>query len=447
VSGVDLPVGRPPALGIAVLSAGAGWEPALLPLLDDPTVGLHLVRRCVDVAELLAVATAGSVRVAIVDAGAPRVDRETVDRLRRAGVCTLLVEAARGDGRAPVDLGAADLVGADEPPATLVGRARAIATTPARGWSAAAPTPASLTPAPPAPGDPRGRLVVVWGPGGAPGRSTVAVNLATELSRRGRGVLLVDADAAGGAVGTMLGVTDDAPGVAAACRSALRGRLDPEVLAGLAVALDPGLRLLTWTSRPDRWRELRPSALAVLWDACRALADDVVVDVAPGLAGDEPDPLEPMLVGPSAATRSALEAADLVLAVGAADPLGLLRLVQGLDVLAETAATGPPDLVLNRVRAGTAGYRPRRQVREVVGRFVDTEPLAYLPDDPRATDAALRAGRALADAAPSSALRRAVQALAAALDPATGPLTRMPVGPGHGRRRRVPASTGLRSGA
>jgi len=432
VSGVDLPGGRPPALGVAVLSGGARWEPAVLPLLDDPAAGLHLVRRCVDVAELLAVAAAGWVRVAVVDSAAARVDRDTVDRLRRLGVPTLLVEDGPTRSPAAADLGAADLVAAGEAPAVLLGRARALA-------RRSRPEPAP--PAPAASGSgvqtdlATGRIMVVWGPGGAPGRSTVAVNLAGELARRGRRVLLVDADAAGGAVATMLGLVEDAPGVAAACRSALRGRLDAAVLASLAVGLDDRFRVLTGSSRPDRWRELRPAALDVLWDVCRSLADVVVVDVAPGLSGDEPDPLEPLLAGPSAATRSALQAADLVLAVAAADPLGLLRLVHGLDLLAEADPQLAPAVVVNRVRSGTAGHRPRHQVREALGRAAGREVAAYLPDDPRATDAALRAGRSLGDVAPSSSLRRALQALAASVDPSL-PAAPPTVGAGPRRRRR-----------
>src|SRR4029079_11771197 len=44
----------------------------------------------------------------------------------------------------------------------------------------------------------RGSVVAVWGPTGAPGRTTVAVTLADELSRLGSSSLLVDADVCGG---------------------------------------------------------------------------------------------------------------------------------------------------------------------------------------------------------------------------------------------------------
>src|SRR4029077_16527943 len=52
----------------------------------------------------------------------------------------------------------------------------------------------------------RGSVVAVWGPTGAPGRTTVAVTLADELSRLGASSLLVDADVDGGGGAGGLGV-------------------------------------------------------------------------------------------------------------------------------------------------------------------------------------------------------------------------------------------------
>jgi Mrp family chromosome partitioning ATPase len=67
-------------------------------------------------------------------------------------------------------------------------------------------SPAEPSPAPPAaaePPPPAGRgdaphaRLAVWGPKGAPGRTTVAVNLAFEAARLVGEVLLVDADTYG----------------------------------------------------------------------------------------------------------------------------------------------------------------------------------------------------------------------------------------------------------
>ena len=79
---------------------------------------------------------------------------------------------------------------------------------------------------------PRGRAPSVrpssrcGGPPGAPGRTTVATTLAAEIAGRGVEVLLVDADTYGGCVAQTLGLLDEAPGIAAACRAADQGLLD-----------------------------------------------------------------------------------------------------------------------------------------------------------------------------------------------------------------------------
>jgi len=76
----------------------------------------------------------------------------------------------------------------------------------ARAALAAEPGEEEAAPAPPdqiatlPEGDARHLLAAVWGPKGAPGRTTVAVNLAFEAAAAGGEVLLVDADTYGGAV-------------------------------------------------------------------------------------------------------------------------------------------------------------------------------------------------------------------------------------------------------
>ena len=63
-------------------------------------------------------------------------------------------------------------------------------------------------------------------PTGAPGRTTVAVGVATELAAAGTPTLLADADVYGGVVAQVLGFLDEAPGLAAAARLANNGQLD-----------------------------------------------------------------------------------------------------------------------------------------------------------------------------------------------------------------------------
>ncbi len=75
-----------------------------------------------------------------------------------------------------------------------------------------------------------GRVLVVWGPAGAPGRTTVAVGLASEIAAAGHECLLLDVDAYGGAVAQHLGVLDEVSGLLAAARAANAGQLDEDRL-------------------------------------------------------------------------------------------------------------------------------------------------------------------------------------------------------------------------
>ena len=71
----------------------------------------------------------------------------------------------------------------------------------------------------------RGTVVTVWGPGGAPGRSSLAIAIAAELGAAGVYTALGDADTHGASIAPALGLLDEAPGFAAACRLAGAGAL------------------------------------------------------------------------------------------------------------------------------------------------------------------------------------------------------------------------------
>src|SRR5690606_7661228 len=62
----------------------------------------------------------------------------------------------------------------------------------------------------------RGTVVVVWGPHGAPGRTSLAIALAAEFAAAGLRTVLADADTHAASVAPSLGLLDEAPGFAAA---------------------------------------------------------------------------------------------------------------------------------------------------------------------------------------------------------------------------------------
>src|SRR5690625_3229622 len=187
-------------------------EAELVALVDAQGTGLRVVRRCADVPEVMAAGLAGLGSLAVLSADLPGVDRPVLGRLAGAGLRTVLIAAADDLPRCRA-LGATIVVTAESGPEAW---ARAV-TQLARADPAPEPAPAR----PEAPENPvaaeQGRIAVVWGPRGAPGRTTVAANLAHELSAHGQ-ALLIDADTEAPSVTQLLGVLDETAGIAAAAR-------------------------------------------------------------------------------------------------------------------------------------------------------------------------------------------------------------------------------------
>ncbi|ACZ31514.1 hypothetical protein Xcel_2499 [Xylanimonas cellulosilytica DSM 15894] len=427
------------AAQVTVLAAVRGTaETEVVLALGVPGSGTTVTRRCGDVVELLAAAAAGAGAVAVVSGDLPGLDRETVarlhgsgvrvvaladghgaERLRALGVDTVLdgaVAAAVGDGLLDAIRDAADGPGLPAVPAE-------------GGAPSPLPDGAPTTP---------GRVVAVWGPVGAPGRTTVALELAAALAglgpaagRRGRGgrhthrtertdprdVLLVDADTYGSSLAMRLGLLDDAPGLAAACRAAGQGALDVASLARQSPVVAPGLRVLTGLTRAARWPEVPASSLEVVLERARELAAFTVVDTAAPVEADEVLMYDTHAPQRNAATLTALAEADDVVVVGAADPVGIQRLVRALEELREAPVVvpAPTAVVVNRTRASAVGPGPEAAVREAMARYAGLDDVVVVPDDAAGLDGALLAGRSLAEHAPGSPVRTAIAELAARL--------------------------------
>ncbi len=263
----------------------------------------------------------------------------------------------------------------------------------------------------------RGRVIAVWGPGGAPGRTSLAIALAAELAATGASVALADADTHGAAVAPSLGLLDEAPGFAAACRLAGTGSLTSAELDRVATQHRGEFRVLTGIGRPARWPELTAERVGGVLDAVRGWVAATVVDVAASLEQDEELVSDVAAPRRNAATVEALRRADRVVAVGAADPVGLARFLRGHAELLEHV---PPDritVVINKVRASVIGLDPAAQVRATLERFGGIVPAHLVPWDGAGFDAALLRGRSLGEAASRSPARAVIRKLAADLAP------------------------------
>ncbi|CAI3801147.1 AAA family ATPase [Pseudarthrobacter sp. MM222] len=402
---------------------------------DDLVGGLErlhgpvsVVRRCRELAELLAACQSGLARAAVVAEGSQELTASLVDRLSAVGVAVLALtdspeEAARLRGIGV----AAELPGVDA--AALAGSIMGAvaqlggAVQPALGADLAFGAGADFRPAGGGPGQGppdagTGQIIAVWGPAGSPGRTLVAANIAGELAATGKSVLLVDADSYGASVAGVLGLLDETAGLAQACRLADQGLLDGDALRRVAtpVATKAGTFLvLTGITRADRWTELRAAALGLVLDRARAVADVTVIDTGFCLEADEELSFDTMAPRRNAATLRSLDVADTVFAVGAADSIGVPRLVRGLAQLEAAVPQATPRVVMNKVRTAAVGRSPERQLRDAWDRYGPGSTLsAFLPADAAAADAALLAGALLLEAAPESPLRKAIAALVCA---------------------------------
>lgn len=306
----------------------------------------------------------------------------------------------------------------------LLGRYGLTAALPAEasGWEVAAALTADVPVAvQPVSSAATSRILALWGPHGAPGRSTLAIQLAVELARTGRRTALVDADTVAPSLALLLGLSDDAPGIAAACRRAELGGLDSNELTRLATTLETSagaVEVLGGINRPGRWPELSAARLRATLQACREWMQETVVDIAGTLDADDEATFD--LTGPRrhAATTTTLREADAVIAVTTADPLGISRFLRDHAELRDLIGQTPITVVANQVRPGPLGIDARGQIRRTLERFAGIADVTFLPYDRRAADAALLHARPMSDVTPRSALVAAVRRLAGSLVPA-----------------------------
>jgi MinD-like ATPase involved in chromosome partitioning or flagellar assembly len=499
-------------LRIVTAGVGAPWESALVQACQDGSVRAIVIQRCYDVGDLLAVAAAGKAELALVASAMRWLDREAVVRLASAGLAIVavvpagdedaerrvrqlgidhvaqstarpgtLMELARaaltGRRHRPPGADADDRVGRSDHPAGsgIAGRLR---------WPASPSRPAGIGASPAGTGaspardadDPesvgaeaarprtgvgehgddaaadatehRNALVAVWGPKGAPGRTTVAVNLAFEALPLAGETLLVDADTYGGSISQTLGVIEDGPGLAWAARLASRGELDaPRIWQATRRAGAAGPRVLSGLPRADLWTEIRPGTWEALLDLFRLSFQLTIVDVGFCLEEEEELLYDHVRFRRNAVTRLALQRADQVIAVARADPVGLHDFVRGYQQLRELGVEPSRiRIVVNQVRGGLFGGDAPVQIKAALGRYLGLEPSIFVPYDRAAVDAALMLGKALREVRPGTGVRQAIVALAASV---VGAPQTVPQGRRfrrRGRRRRGVVWNGRPSG-
>ena len=223
--------------------------------------------------------------------------------------------------------------------------------------------------------------ISVWGPGGSPGRSTVAINLADSFARMGYSALLVDADLFNPSLALMLGTP-----LSGHTLSTLFAELNRQSLKELSdYVAETGVRrlsLLPGISNQARASEIRVELFAPFLAATTAY-DFVVFDVAGELRGSGSK------VDLERVTRFLVRESHLVIAVGDSSILGIDRLSRQASDLRKLRLDRPFRIVLNRVD-------PRRdssaQATEIFERLTKERVASTLPFDRKTLSAALELG-------------------------------------------------------
>jgi MinD-like ATPase involved in chromosome partitioning or flagellar assembly len=262
------------------------------------------------------------------------------------------------------------------------------------------------------PSNGRGEVIAVWGPAGSPGRTTLAINVAAEIAAAGYTVALADVDTHSGSIAPALGLLDEAPGFAAACRLAGADSLTHSELERIGqryLSSGGNFWVLTGIGRPNRWPELSGDRVVATLRECRSWVDFTIVDTGSSLENDEEISSDLFAPRRNAATISALREADEVIAVGSADPVGLSRFLRAHADLVETLETERVTVVMNKIRASAIGLNPAGQVAQTLQRFGGIASPVLVPHDQSSLDAAILDGKTLLDSAPKSAARMAIR--------------------------------------
>jgi MinD-like ATPase involved in chromosome partitioning or flagellar assembly len=235
------------------------------------------------------------------------------------------------------------------------------------------------------------KLISVWSPPGSPGKSTVALSIASDLTEAGNKVFLLDADTYAPSLDVLLGLNDHPAGLAAACRLVSQERFDLEQLTRLSTPLAIGngyLTVMTGLSAESRWAEISSEKLDDLLMVAGENFDFLVLDVASPLSSGTGSLSSP--VDRNAVARWAVGFSDFVIGVCGADPVSISRYLTASTLVTELKPKGEFLTLVNRLRSSVLGASAKRQILESLEKLGQITVSGFIPDDPAAADLAMR---------------------------------------------------------
>ena len=393
-------------IDVILAAAELRQEPDLI--AGASAAGVRVVRRCVDAVDLLAAAAVDTVVAVVVSAGLSRLSADVVGRLgptrQVIGLAEDPLDSTALDGygvRTVVPIAAV----ADETwrsiRTALAGSARA-----ADEYGVWTTGVWSDDGAPAQRADVAGQVIIVWGPIGSPGRTTLAMGLSEAIAESGRRVCLVDADTYAPSIALTLGIAEDSGGLLGACRLAENGLLDESSVVAATRRIRGSWHVLAGIPAAKRWQELSPSALGRVWDCVRGAFGVTVIDIGFCIE-DDPSPAA-WVRRRNCAAVSALAAADHVVVVADASAMGAARLISAWPALTD-ATSLPTTIVRNR----SDGRRSSAAWDDALRRFGVAASVRAVPADAKSLDFCWSRGRSLGERARRSPLRRSLNGLAA----------------------------------
>lgn len=272
------------------------------------------------------------------------------------------------------------------------------------------------------PGHRLGKIVTVWGTHGAPGRSTIAFNLAALAAQQGQQVCLIDADTYAPSLDALMALEDTGSGLAILCSDADRAQLDEKKAGAIMerVPLKNGtFDFLSGITSSSRWPEVRARAFSEVLEWLKHRYDLVICDVAAPIEVDEELTFDGPAPRRNAATLTALGYADRVIVLGEADVIGLPRLINlAREVQARPDLFAPETDVqywLNRSRREAAGFNPEAKMRDNWARYLSIPLAGVIPYERKVMDRLRRNGEALLEVAPRHAVVQSFEAMLAGM--------------------------------